>query len=575
MIAEHLSREKDVIEKAYEVTTNPEILDEFEKYWEAYIDSRLQKDSEREVNLNDEPINAHILRAIEIIERMGVLKSLNAHAQTLVDRNYGLGFIVNQEGQIIAQNQDALKFVKGSLNLNELNFDKPSLSEISKWIKKDRNIDGGDVLFKDVTIKGQNQTICLFIKPLKLIRELAASNQFHFLITAVDFIIDPETVQAIRKRYDLSKAESEIAISLANGMNNSEIANERKVLKSTVDKQVKQIRAKTGTRSIVDLVRQLTQMSFKMTSVSSQVSRERRSRRVKIGMIRRSKINLKDGREYEFIEQGHPRGEPVLHIHTLLSSGELIPSSEKKCVLKGWRFISPSRHGYGASSRTNFSSVMEMVDKSVEDFCELLDHLMIDKIYVIDARYGQRFASRFPDRTKALLCVNGTPLWHPSHLQYLPGRKRNMVKTSIYAPTAVRYLARVGQLLIQSGREKVFISSLNKENPTDVEALKKLDIYDVVEKGVRHVVAQGVEAHAWDVGLMHTDQSSDATRLKVPVSILYGEKFPIIPQEIAESYASLLPQSKVRQIKGAGTYLMHTHFDEVLRELEMYRQLSI
>ena len=570
---EHLSKEKNAIEKAYEVTTNPEILDEFEKYWEAYIDSRLQKSSEQGLDFKDEPINAHILRAIEIIERMGVLKSLNAHAQTIVDSNYGLGFIVNKEGRIIAQNLDATKFMKGAKNLTGLKIDEPSLIEISEWMQRVNTLDTADVLFKDIDVPDKNKSMCLFITRLKLIDELDSSNQSHFLITSVDFDIDPETVQAIRTRFRLSNAEIEIAISLANGMNNSEIAIERKVHKSTVDKQVKQIREKTRTRSVVDLVRILGQMSSKMSAVSSQISREQIQRQKKIGMTRRSTIHLKDGRRYEFIEQGHPRGRPVLNIHTLLSGGHLTRTAEKQSVHRGWRFISPSRHGYGASSRANFSTVTEMIDKSVDDFCELLDHLMIDKIYVIDAKYGQRFASRFPDRTKALLCVNSTPQWHPSFLQYLSGRKRNMVKTSIHAPAAVRYLAKVGQLLIQSGREEMFITSLNKDNPVDLEALQNQEIYDVLEKGVRHVVAQGVEAHAWDVKVMHTDQSADTARLKIPVSILYGEHCTYIPPSLVESYTSLLTEGRARQIKGAGTYLIHSHFDEVLNELEMYEKI--
>lgn len=567
----HASNEKDVIEKAYELTTNPEILDEFEKYWEAYIDSRLDAKETAGVDLKDEPINAHILRAIEIIERMGVLQSLNAHAQTIVDSNYGIGFIVDEHGRIIAENLDAAKFTNGATSLARLKFDTQSLSEISSWIQKNPDSDGKDVLFKDVNIPGKNQTMCLFITRLKLIKELDTSNRFHFLVTSVDFDIDPETVQAIRARYGLTKAECEIAISLANGMNNSEIAVERRVLKSTIDKQIKAIREKTNTRSKVDLVRRIGRMSSKMSAVSSQLSREQLQRQRKRGMIRCGTIHLKDGRQYEYIEQGHPRGEPVLNIHTLLLSGHLTPTSEKQCVHRGWRFISPSRHGYGASSRANFSSVMEMVDQSVDDFCELLDHLKLDKVYVIDARYGQRFASRFPDRTKALICVNSTPQWHSSFLQYFPGRKRNMVKTSIHAPAAVRYLARVGQILIQSGRERIFINSLNKDNPVDLEALENPDIYDVVHKGVHHITAQGVEAHAWDVRLMHTDQAADAARLKVPVSVLYGEKCGYIPPTVVESYTNLLPHSHARQIEGAGNYLIHTHFEEVLRELEMYR----
>jgi len=112
MNSEYISQEKDVIEKAYEVTTNPEVLDQFEEYWEAYLDTLLQNKTDKNIDLTTVPINAHILRAIEIIERMGVLKSANSYAQNIVDSNYGIGFIVDKYGNIISQNVDAKKMYR-------------------------------------------------------------------------------------------------------------------------------------------------------------------------------------------------------------------------------------------------------------------------------------------------------------------------------------------------------------------------------------------------------------------------------------------------------------------------------
>ena len=569
MDSEHISQEKGVIEKAYEVTTNPEFLDEFEEYWEAYLDTLLQKKTSADIDLKNTPINAHILRAIEIIERMGVLKSANSYAQNIVDSNYGIGFIVDKYGNILAQNLDAKAFIGQAMKLSGLAIDSDGIEEITAWLKTPVNPNKKHVLFKDVQDEtGKN--ICLFITPLKLIEENTRSTQHHFLITSVDFYIDPRTLDSLREKFELTKAETEILTELVNGRNNAEIAQLRQVSKVTVDKQVKQIRLKTDTRSVVDLVREIGTMSRKMSSVSRQISRAEELRFQKRGMLRRGTIILKDGRQYEYIEQGHPRGQPVLHIHTLLSSGLLTPTSEIECVRRGWRFISPSRHGYGDSDRTTFSSVMEMVDKSVEDFRELLDHLNLEKVFVIDGKYAQRFAVKYPNRTKAILCINSIPKWDKSYLQYLSGRKRNMVKTSMYAPAAVRYLARVAHLLIQSGRERLFLNGLNKDNPTDFAVLDNKEIYDVLEVGVRHVVAQGVEGHAWDVQLMHTDQSQDTRKLQVPVSVLYGEKCLTLPAAMVESYTNLLHDYRSREIKGAGTYLLHTHFDEVLRELESY-----
>lgn len=571
MAHDFISQEKDVIEKAYEVTTNPEILDQFEEYWEAYLDTLLQNKTDKNIDLTTVPINAHILRAIEIIERMGVLKSANSYAQNIVDSNYGIGFIVDKYGNIISQNVDAKAFIDQAMTLSGTEIDQRSFLEISNWIKKPVDTDKQTALFKDVYNRA-GKNICLFITPLKLIDDDPLANEYHFLIASVDFDVDYKTLRTIQNRYDLTEAETEILVELLNGKNNREISEKRNVSKITVDKQVKQIRLKTDTRSVVELVRRVGTMSHKMSSVRSQISRESQNRKLKKGMLRRGILFLKDGRQYEYIEQGHPRGEPVLHIHTLLSSGRLTPTSEIRCAQEGWRFISPSRHGYGESHRTSFSSVMEMVDKSVDDFRQLLDHLNIEKAYVIDAKYGQRFAVKHPNRVKALICLNTIPTWDSSFLQYLSGRKRNMVKTSIHAPAAVRYLARVAHLLIQSGRERVFLNGLNKENPVDLAVLENSQIYNVLETGVRHVVAQGVEGHAWDVRLMHTDQSQDIRKLQVPVSVIYGDKCHTLPRTMVESYTSLLSNYRTREVKGAGGYLLHTHFGELLNELKLLKE---
>jgi len=314
MAHDYISQEKDVIEKAYEVTTNPEILDQFEEYWEAYLDTLLQNKTDKNIDLTTVPINAHILRAIEIIERMGVLKSANSYAQNIVDSNYGIGFIVDKYGNIISQNVDAKEFIDQAMTLSGTEIDQRSFLEISNWIKKPVDSDKQTALFKDVYNRA-GKNICLFITPLKLIDDDPLANEYHFLIASVDFDVDYKTLRTIQNRYDLTEAETEILVELLNGKNNREISEKRNVSKITVDKQVKQIRLKTDTRSVVELVRRVGTMSQKMSSVRSQISRGERFRNLQKGMLRRGILFLKDSRQYEYIEQGHPLQHLKLDVH--------------------------------------------------------------------------------------------------------------------------------------------------------------------------------------------------------------------------------------------------------------------
>jgi len=235
-------------------------LDQFEEYWEAYLDTLLQNKTDKNIDLTTVPINAHILRAIEIIERMGVLKSANGYAQNIVDSNYGIGFIVDKYGNIISQNVDAKEFIDQSTTLSGIAIDERSFNEISNWIAKPVDSDKQTALFKDV-YSPAGKRVCLFITPLKLIDDDPSANQHHFLIASVDFDVDYKTLKTIQNRFELTEAETEILVELLNGKNNREIAESRNVSKITVDKQVKQIRLKTETRSVVELVRRVGTMS--------------------------------------------------------------------------------------------------------------------------------------------------------------------------------------------------------------------------------------------------------------------------------------------------------------------------
>ena len=568
-----LSLEKDVIDKAYETILKPEYFDEFEEIWDEYIELYTHSNSRifaEERFVEDTSLDRHISRVIEITDRMGLQKSNNSHAQNIVDNTNGFGLILNKFGDITAYNVDALPIAEECKNIKDLDFDDEVTADLLQWIRKDVKVPNKDVLFLDTYYGAEQKFMCLFVIPIKVMDNSVATHQYHFLVTSVNFELDLRSVGVIMRRFELTKAESEIAIHLANGLSNRDISEIREVSKETVDKQVKVIRSKTNTKSIVDLVRKLGLMSAKVSAVSSQAMHTNGVREKRHAKVKRSLMTLRDGRQYEYIEQGHPRGQVVLNVHKFFENGQITPDAELRCFKKGWRFISPSRHGYGASDSVKFSDLNEMVDKSVDDFCELLDHLNIEKAIIINGKYGQRFAVRHPDRTQSLICINETPQWHSSFLKSLVGRQRRLIATSIYAPVVNRYLAKLSYILTMSGKADLFIKALH-DNDIDRKALENVDIYHIVEEGLRHSVNQGVEAHLWDIKLAHMDQSADAYRVNRPVSILYGQKCSFPSSGIVDSYASMLNIPRVRQIENAGKYLMHTHFHEILSELELYR----
>ena len=75
--------EKLVIKQAYEATLDPAGLADFEKYWGTYIDTRISEDA-KEFN-TDDPVDSHILTALDILERIRHVNETEQSAQILVD----------------------------------------------------------------------------------------------------------------------------------------------------------------------------------------------------------------------------------------------------------------------------------------------------------------------------------------------------------------------------------------------------------------------------------------------------------------------------------------------------------
>lgn len=565
--------ENSIIDAAYRVTIEPSTLENFEKLWESYIDAKTQSHTPNDFDLRNAPLNLHIDRAIQIIDRIGIARTVNIEAQEVVDAIYGFGVVMDKLGNVLAKNSDASIVLQKSNKFEDYLVGNESKNEILKWTKGYQNTHQESVKFSHSYFSDTLKECCIFTLPIKLGSEIEGNSKIYFLVTSLDFEIEDIYLPYLQKTFSLTNAEAQILLHLVSGKPSVDIARIRKVKKGTLNKQIKIIRQKTKTKSITALVKKTSMILMKLSSVEKQTSRvsSNRKRTAQTAYLRKGSIILRDGRLLDYRIQGHPNGLPVLNIHTLLGNGELTPSANNYATRLGLKFIVPSRPGYGTSERLSINDPRRLVETVCRDLKELLDSFNIPKAIIVDAKYGQKFAAMFPEKTIALICLNSTPLWKPNYIHNYIGRKRNIIKTSMHAPKAVRILARVGQVLINSGQTDVMISGLNKGKPVDEKAMRDLEIYNIVKASMEHMAKQGVDAYAKDVSLMHTDWGDEARKTSLPISIIYGTKCTYLPKSTIDDYYSLVSHSTISPIVGAGTYLMHTHFKEFLDELCIYK----
>ena len=203
----------------------------------------------------------------------------------------------------------------------------------------------------------------------------------------------------------------------------------------------------------------------------------------------------------------------------------------------------------------------------------LLDHLQIDTALVLGhvagSIYAQRFAVRFPQRTRGLLYVNHAPHWREEFMDDLPRRQRLLAKTTRFAPAALPFLTRAGVALIDAGGHDAFIDALHQDAPEDRRALRRPDVYRAVIEGLRHTVKRGSAGFCLDCPLVLMDWSKDARGLNLPIRILHGSGDLVVTRNYIDGYVDEVPSAAVTSIEGAGQFLLYSHWPRVLDQLKL------
>lgn len=563
--------ELELIQAAYSTSVKPEQLEAFEMLWESYIDSELASSEDTDLKIYE--INKHIGLALDILSRVNHVRDTSVETQKIVDSEYGLRFLFDRQGIIFAANSDSAPFLKDCKKVQELDINLTALKKIQSWISTLDHIDSNKFLFVHAHWFTANQKNCLFITPIEFKNIEFDSMATFYLATLVDFGVIPDVIPAIRATYQLTEAEGDVAMRLANGQTPEEISDDRKVAISTIRTQVQNILKKTETRTISEMVTIVTGMSAKFSTMKSQTETIIARQKEKYGILRPAGITLSDGRYLQYFEQGHPNGIPVILLHSLLHDVCLSQASAKAAVLQGLRIITPIRAGYGDSDPYNNTNITshELVDAGAKDLHKLIQHLGLSEVVLMSGWAGcfaQRFAINYPESVAGLLLLNTVPLWDDSFLRTMRTRHRNIVKTSIHAPQVVPYLARVGKALMDSDRGEFFAYTLDKDRAVDLAALKNPDNLMAITRGFDKITKQSVRAFAQDLLTVHTDWIVDAKKLNVPVTILVGSENKDFPEVAFQRYQDAVPEASIKSVKGGGTYLHYTHFSAVAKELQ-------
>ena len=564
-----VDHKQQLIQATYTATVEPEQLETFEMLWESYIDNELINNERADLKANE--INKHISLALDILSRVNHVRDASAEAQKIVDSEYGVRFLFDKDGKIIASNSDAKSFLKNIANIYDLDIDPKAIKKIKTWLANLDNPNANKFLFVHVMWENTGLKNCFFLTPIQFRQAQSEPSSTSYLVTLVDFDVVPDALPSIQEAYQLTQAEADVAMRLANGRTPKEISIDRNVSIFTVRTQIQMVLKKTESRTIPEMVKTLTGMSVKYSTLKSQKDMITARQTQNESLLRPAGLTLNDGRYFQYFEQGHPNGLPVILFPFPMYDVGLSQASAKMAVLRGLRVITPLRAGYGDSDPNPKNSAYELVDSSAADLRNLIEHLGLSKLVLMCGWAGyhaQHFAVKHPNLVHGILQLGTIPIWNNAYIKTLRSRQRNVMKTSIHAPQVVPYLARVGKALMNTGRGTLFATSLDKDRPIDLEALEDPDNLETIMRGYEVIGKQGVRTIAKDLHAIHADWKYDAEKLTVPITVLVGSKNTDFPETAFLDYQKIVPQTVIKSIEGAGSYLHLTHFDIVSKELQ-------
>lgn len=555
-----------LISDIYATTLSPEHYDQFMESVEAYLYNLRAKNP----GPGEAPVDRHFKTALTLLDVLGRKKSSGDRAFAIAESAPGPAIILDDQLTITALNNAARGATRSNApKLSDFGLDDDALSDIQidvHDLTKDDNL-------RVVPLKGswRDQDGCLLLSKVNIDSEHLESG-VRYLLTFSDFSLNPEQRKVLRKAYNLSDVEIDIAFALMKGLTVQEIAGQRKKSVNTLRTQIKSIQKKTETNSIADIIRLFGALLANLTTMLQHSDLPATGKSAPNVPLRRNTLTVRDGRRLAYIEQGAVEGIPVLFAHNMMYGVEWTPSALFAAEKRNIRIIAPSRPGFGFSDPLPGQDIDTVLDSAAADYCEVMDHLNIERAIIFGhgmaSIYALRFARRYPHRVQALMAASHAPIWKDKWLKELPVRQRQVYTVARYAPQLLPFITRAGAALIRSGNHDRFIDALTWNIPADIKAMKNKEAYDVMVRALHHTINQGCEAYCRECIIRSRDYVDEAQKLTMPMHILHGLGDVMVPPSRVELFCERVPESQVTWVENAGQYLLFTHWQHVLRKIE-------
>jgi pimeloyl-ACP methyl ester carboxylesterase len=255
-------------------------------------------------------------------------------------------------------------------------------------------------------------------------------------------------------------------------------------------------------------------------------------------------FRLPDGRDLEYEVFGPSAGEAVLFHHGMPGSAVPIPTALDSITERGFRVITYSRAGYGASSPAPGRSVAD----SAADGVSLLAHLGIDRYLTVGWSTGGPHAlaqaALAPERVSGVLSVASFAPFDAPGLDFVEDMgAQNVAQFGIagQGEPAVRGLvAQMAAAVRDTSPADVVAGLSSLFSPVDAEILRG-PFGAENAANMNHALAGGDEGWVADLLAVTRPWGVDVTTVKARVELWHGSEDRMVPLSHGQWLAEHLP----------------------------------
>ena len=506
----------------------------------------------------------HIAIARSIQERIGRAKSREQQLDIILAAIPNPSYLVTRTGEIAALNSmAAARHQHRPARVEDCVPDEPARRQVQDFVARSKS---ERLLAVVGHANGGTEQTSVLVKRVAATLLPGETGQL-FLLSIVDLGFDDGAVALFREAFELTEAETQVAVLLASGLRLADIAAEREVSIDTVRTQVKTIKNKTGVRDMPALVRLM--YGFNAGALASAGSDGKAGAGgMEPALLRpRRQITLPDGRRLEYVEQGAATGEVVLLLHNLPYGVDLPLAAVAEARQRGVRFIAPFRPGFG-NSEAGGAHGEALLTQVTQDCADLLRHLDIGQVAVLShstsAPFALRFASLFPRMVTRLVGVSRPPAWHDEWMARTPQRQRFVLRLTRYAPQLLPVVAWAMVACMESSYATEFVVYNCKDGPADARAVTDQETVDFIARGSVEALRHGLDGFCRECELALRDFTAEARAAEHKFVLLHGAEDRIVEPAQSLRFARDVPGTRVELVDGAGQLLFYSHWRRVL-----------